>query len=205
MGDCVPAYRRREMPEMYEFDDSAWEQLGKPRRGIVVQGSGIEMGNKLIPLDPNTMEKALEISLANKEAVLEWASLKEGVLHKDKPVKGYHPAYLLVTLAPGHKGAIHYYRQGGPEERLIGGHVIRRFVPFPPVGITVLAQYEDPHDGVCQRLLELAPGASFKVCRSGDLEGLPRKFEVRWTGAAWEVRAHPHGKWKPKEAEKVVL
>ena len=165
------------------------------------------MGDRVIlPLEDRLADRALSAMRANKEAVLEWASLShKGEVQKDVETNHPHPAYLLVMLAPGAgpKGGINFYRSEGPVEEVVDGRVVRSYRNFPPPGVSVLAECANPEDGTCSKLLELVPGARFKICRTGELEGSPRKFELQWTGKGWEVFATPTR--GPRRPRRVVL
>ena len=53
--------------------------------------------------------------------------------------------------------------------------------PFPPIGVEVIAEGKDHHGSRCM-LLRMKPNASFRIERSGALEGESPVLTVIWTG-----------------------
>lgn len=97
-------------------------------------------------------------------------------------------ALLLVETVPGGGGHISITANNVIETVDRTGWVTRVPGPFPPPGITVNASKPEAYS----HLLTLLPGASFRIKRSGKLEGAPHTLVVQWQ-PSWQ-RDHLRGK-----------
>jgi hypothetical protein len=108
-----------------------------------------------------------------------------------------YAALVNLHVAPGVGGAV--YLSG--ERRVAsavwadgkeGRHpcVTTSWEQWPPVGVTTDPAVEIEHTGRIKAppdtpvplVLGMIRGASFRVYRTGELDGAPREFVVRWTG-----------------------
>ncbi len=90
-------------------------------------------------------------------------------------------ALVYVHTAAGHNGKL-WFSANVWDERLHDGRVVREYRPFPAVGVDVLAIGTGP-TGEPEALLQMHQGASFRIQRDGDLQGLPPTLVVSWTGS----------------------
>lgn len=109
------------------------------------------------------------------------ADLKDGKVIKERR---HHPdALVLVETAPGINGRI-TFKGTSFEEKIDGSaHRVRRrySTEFPPPGIQVLKEGKAPGGSRCL-LLRMMPSSSFRIERSGELEGAPGVLTVVWKG-----------------------
>lgn len=98
-------------------------------------------------------------------------------------------ALVLVRISAGYRGSTTWT---GPAYEDANIHpdvgVVREYEPFPPKGITVLAEgwcaqgAAGRMGGHAERLLIMEPGAAIRVVRHGRLYGAPAVRYVLWTG-----------------------
>ena len=87
-------------------------------------------------------------------------------------------ALVVVATSAGVGGEL-WLTSNCQEEYMEKGRVIRRSKPLEQaVGVTLLGSSAETN----HKVLLLAPGASFKICRNGQLEGAPPELTVLWTG-----------------------
>ena len=175
----------------WQFSDRAWDTDGGPSKGIPLTRSSKEVAAGFMGahmLVGEGAKRASAILRAGKRAELLWARRDEGLLHRAPEAVESHSAFLLVTLEPGagSKGAIEFRSCAPPTHMTVEGHRAIVFEPFPPKGVHVLAEHGH------YKLLEIEPGAQFKIDRKGQLEGAPSFFRLQWNGNRWLTWAKPH-------------
>lgn len=77
-----------------------------------------------------------------------------------------------------------------------GERVERFYHPFPGAGTHVVAAGTGPQ-GEPHALLLMVPGASFRICRTGDLAGASPELVVVWPGST--LRCFAPAKYRPRE------
>jgi len=85
-------------------------------------------------------------------------------------------ALVLVRTQPGEGGSI-WLTSNWVNEEISGERVVRKCRPFEEaVGVESIVSKGDMH------LIRMAPGASFRVCRNGRLQGKDPELTFMWTG-----------------------
>lgn len=92
-------------------------------------------------------------------------------------------ALVLVETCAGDSGRVEYKSTVYTEEFDDKTQKVERVYrgAFPPIGVEVIAEGEDPQGSRCM-LLRMKPNASFRIERSGALEGESPILTVIWTG-----------------------
>jgi hypothetical protein len=76
-------------------------------------------------------------------------------------------------------------------EDLRDGRVTRKRLPFPPIGVQIVHGGPEPirnkNDSTLELLLILEEGASFRIFRTGELEGASPEIFVHWRGGNLET------------------
>jgi hypothetical protein len=90
-------------------------------------------------------------------------------------------ALVLVETAPGLGGKIEFKSTSFDEVyNTRSGRVERKYRgDFPPPGVEVILEGKTKDRGRCL-LLQMTPGASFRIERTGDLDGVPGVLTVVW-------------------------
>ncbi len=185
----------------------AFEVLEGPFRGIRADFDRTKETNYLygIPIDPRVtnhlrkkqLREPADLELVHKKRPrtirvgrelvrLCWFDLAGDRIVPEADIQDRR-AVVLVQTAPGLGGELHLFGNT-VVERLDGlGQVWRDPAPFPPVGVRTAFEFEEDY-GVrshlwCKRwLVIMQPGASFRIRRSGQLNGAPPELVVTWTG-----------------------
>lgn len=146
-----------------------------------------------IPVGQGILKQFQDTGLEEVEALLHWVDvLADG--DKQRVVKEQHQrdrrAIVAVETCPGVGGAVKLYANTSREwEDEKKQRVMKEPNPFPPPGITVLAE-RDSSLGNKEYLLLMVPGASFRIVRSGRLNGAPPELVVVWNGRWREPQAY---------------
>ena len=89
-------------------------------------------------------------------------------------------ALIHVQTCAGERGNL-IYLSAEYQFYVENGYVRRWHMDFPPPGIKVWAIGQKP-SGEVEALLEMLPGAAFKLVRTGNLGDAPTTISVTWTG-----------------------
>lgn len=100
-----------------------------------------------------------------------------------------------VDTMAGEGGRLWYEANSWSEVRT--SRVIRQYHEFPSAGVDVLAIGYGP-GGEPHALVKMIPGASFRICRDGDLDGASPVIVVVWSGSV--LSAFPPKKFQKKVA-----
>lgn len=101
-------------------------------------------------------------------------------------------ALVLVETSPGVNGRITFMSTTYDESFDPRSNRVRRknHRVFPPPGVTILKSGETQLGGSCY-LLRMVPNSSFRMERSGELEGAPSVLTVAWKGRKGPGKGEP--------------
>jgi len=97
---------------------------------------------------------------------------------------GNRDALIHLVTKTGDGGKINLYANTVDEVEDADG-VLRIPRPFPPPGVQLVGETDT--DTGKEWLIKMRPRSSFKIIRSGDLQGAPPELVVLWTGR-WQSR-----------------
>lgn len=101
-------------------------------------------------------------------------------------------ALVYVSTECGDGGMLRYFANSY-EEAMVRNRVVRQYDTFPPPGVEAVAvgtsNTKAPHG-----LFIMSPGSSFRIERSGDLEGASPVLIVAWPGSS--LRCFPPKKYQ---------
>lgn len=125
-----------------------------------------------------------------------YAEVRGGQIVKD--TKREHDALVLVETAPGFGGKIFFLSTSFDEYFDRKSNRIRRKYRqnFPPPGVEVVTH--SAIDGSACYLLRMKLGSSFRIERTGRLDGAPRTLIVSWKGPR-ENRGEPLEVYSPHQ------
>ena len=197
--------------EKVELDDKFSGTLGDTRDAVVRT------------LEEALVTKTYDGERLSEEELQEVADLMEDVAADNikllfADVKGekvvrerrhHMDALVLVETAPGIGGRISF--KGTSFEEQVDGNayrVRRKYsTTFPPPGVEVLKEGRTSQGSRCF-LLRMMPSSSFRMERSGDLDGAPGVLTVVWKGQKGAGGAHPlevfspsRGREKPEQPD----
>jgi hypothetical protein len=140
-------------------------------------------------------EEEVEELMDMEEQASDLLSLMYVDVEEGKIVKERRPspkALVLVETAPGLGGRLKFKSTSFLEVYdTRSGRVRRQYrEEFPPPGVEVLAEGKSGDRGRCL-LLQMIPGSSFRIERTGDLEGIPGVLTVVWKGQKGVAGAAP--------------
>ena len=148
-----------------------------------------------------THEELQEVADLLEDIVPEDATLLHADVKNDKLVRErrHHPdALVLIETTPGVNGKITFKGTSFDEQVDGNAYRVRRKYSeaFPPPGIQVLKEGRTELGSRCL-LLRMMPSSSFRMERSGDLDGAPGVLTVVWKGQKGAGGAHPLEVYSP--------
>lgn len=131
-------------------------------------------------------EEEVEELMDMEEQAEDELSLMHADVEEDKIVRERvrtPKALVLIETAPGIGGKIKFKSTSFTEHYDEGEKRVKRKYreDFPPPGVRVLTEGKSGERGRCL-LLEMLPGASFRIERTGTLDGAPGVLTVVWKG-----------------------
>src|SRR5262245_36292419 len=162
-------------PDLTQRIQTAREQvLLKIKECLYTERIGIHQ------LTPEELEELMDMEeQAQDQLSLLYVDVEEGKLVRERTPSP--KALVLVETSPGIGGRISFKSTAFDEVCNPGStRVWRRYrEDFPPPGVQVVAEGENGKKGKCL-LVQMIPGSSFRIERTGELEGAPGVLTVAW-------------------------
>jgi hypothetical protein len=180
-GPCHIEVGDEKMP----LDDTFSDKLREAKASVVGELEGALLsksyeGEKLTHEELEEVADMLE-GVTPEKVTLLYADLKVDRLVRERR---HHPdALVLVETAPGVNGRITFKGTSFDEQVDGNAYRVRRKYSeeFPPPGIQILKEGRTSLGSRCL-LLRMMPSSSFRMERSGDLDGAPGVLTVVWKG-----------------------